>query len=375
MIDAIVVGAGPAGLAVSRELGRRGVEHTVLEAGPSPGHSWSKVYDSMRLHTGKHLSALPGKALPRSASLFVPAPEFLDYLRDYATSFDLPVRAHARVLSASRHGDGWQVEATTGAYAARSLVVATGIMSSPVVPTIPGRRLFGGTVTHSIEYLRPGPFVGRRVLVVGAGNSAGEIAPELAAAGAHVTVAIRSGANVVPLTVLGVPIQYVAWAALKLPVSARPMVVGAFRRVTRLVRGAPPFPPSRRPWLGEVPIIGFRLVDAIRSGGVRLRGGVADFTRSGVRFEDGTEDAFDDVILATGFRPALEPLGDLITRDERGFARRLDRVRSADQPDLYYVGHHYDGTGGLHNISLDAPAVAAMVARRATGLAPDAGRR
>jgi cation diffusion facilitator CzcD-associated flavoprotein CzcO len=374
MIDAVVVGAGPAGLAVSRELARRGVGHAVLEAGPAPGDSWSKVYDSLRLHTGKHLSALPGKSLPRSAPLFVPAREYLDYLREYAAGFDLPIRTGARVSSVRRDGGGWRIESTGGDYAARSLVVATGIMSSPVVPSFPGRDLFGGTVRHSIRYLRPDPFVGRRVLVVGAGNSAGEIAPELAAAGAQVTVAIRSGANVVPLTVLGLPIQYVAWAALKLPVGPRRVVVSAFGRVTRLVRGAPPFPPSRKPLLGEVPIIGFRLVDAIRSGAVRLRGGVAAFTRTGVRFEDGSEDAFDDVILATGFRAALEPLGDLVTRDERGFAKRLDRVRSADQPDLYFVGHHYDGTGGLYNISRDAPAVAAMVAGgRARGLATGAG--
>jgi hypothetical protein len=100
---------------------------------------------------------------------------------------------------------------------------------------------------------------------------------------------------------------------------------------------------------------------------------VAGFTPTGVRFQDGGEEAFDDVILATGFRPALEPLGDLVTRDDRGFAKRLDRVRSAEQPDLYFVGHHYDGTGGLHNIALDAPVVAALVESSARGLAPRAG--
>jgi cation diffusion facilitator CzcD-associated flavoprotein CzcO len=362
MIDALVIGAGPAGLAVSRELGLRGVAHTVLEAGQAPGHSWSKVYDSLRLHTGKHLSALPGMRLPRSSPMFVPAPRFLEYLRAYASSFDIPVRTDARALRAQRTPGGWHIETTVGDYAARSLVVATGIMASPYVPPFRGRERFGGTVRHSIEYLRPDPFVGRRVLVVGAGNSAGEIAPELAAAGAEVAVAIRSGANVVPLTVLGIPIQYVAWAALKLPLPARRPFVGAFRRAARLIRGEPPFPPSRKPLLDAVPIIGFALVDAIRSGAIRLHGGLERFTRTGVRFHDGAEKAFDDVILATGFRAALEPLGDLVTRDERGFAKRLDRVRSADQPDLYFVGHHYDGTGGLYNISLDAPAVAAIVA-------------
>lgn len=356
-----MIGAGPGGLAVSRELSRRGVEHTVLEAGGAAGDSWTRVYDSLRLHTGKHLSALPGRRLPPSAPLFVAAADFLTYLREYAAAFSVPLVRGARALGAVRARGSWSVETTAGSYAARSLVVATGIMSSPYVPELAGLELFRGTVRHSSEYRRPRPFAGRRVLVVGAGNSAGEIAPELADAGAEVTVAIRSGANVVPRTVLGVPIQYVAWAALKLPMPARRVVVGTFARVSRAARGAPPFPPSPRPLLGEVPIIGFRLVDRIRSGAVRLRGGVDRFTPEGVRFNDGSEESFDDVILATGFRAALDLLGPLVTRDARGFARRLDRVRSAEQPDLYFVGHHYDGTGGLHNIGLDAPRVAAHI--------------
>jgi cation diffusion facilitator CzcD-associated flavoprotein CzcO len=237
-----------------------------------------------------------------------------------------------------------------------------GIMSNPYTPRIVGREEFGGTVRHSIEYLRPDPFVGRRVLVVGAGNSSGEIVPELAHAGADVTVAIRSGANVVPLTVGGVPIQYVAWAALKLPVPVRRLVVGGFARASRAIRGAPPFPPGSGPLLGEVPIIGFKLVDAIRAGRVGLRGALDRFTPSGVRFQDGSEEPFDEVILATGFRAVLGPLGGLVTRDERGFARRRGRVVSAEQPDLYFVGHHYDGTGGLYNISVDARTVARLIA-------------
>jgi cation diffusion facilitator CzcD-associated flavoprotein CzcO len=366
MIESLVIGEGPGGLAVSRELSARGVEHAVLEAGDGPGHSWSRVHDSLRLHTGKHLSALPGRRLPRSAPLFVPAAEFLAYLREYAAAFHIPIRARERALHVLRADGRWRVETSGGSHAARSIVVATGIMSSPFSPSFPGMDTFRGTIRHSIEYQRPAPYVGRRVLVIGAGNSAGEIAPELAAAGAEVTVAIRSGANVVPLSVLGLPIQYIAWVALQLPEPARRVVVGTFARVSGWVRGVPPFPPSTRPLLGEVPIIGFELVDAIRSGQVRLRGAVGAFTRTGVRFADGAEfvdEPFDDVILATGFRAALEPLEGLVTRDARGFARRLDRVRSAEQPDLFFVGHHYDGTGGLHNIALDAPAVAAHIER------------
>lgn len=364
MIDAVVVGAGPGGLAVSRELTLRGVEHVVLERGEAPGESWAKTYDSLRLHTGKHLSALPGGPFARAVPMFVPAGAYLAYLREYASSLRLPIRTRCEVVRATRPGDRWVVETRGEVLEARALVIATGIMSNPVVPEIEGRASFAGSASHSVEYRRPGPYVGRRVLVVGAGNSAGEIAPELADAGAEVTVAIRSGANVVPLTVLGLPIQYAAWAVLQLPAAARPSIVGAFARVTRAVRGAPPFPPGRGPLLGDVPIIGFKLVDAIRSGRIRLRGGLRRFTSSGVVFEDGREEPFDDVILATGFRAALGPVQGLVTYDERGFARREGRVASAEHPDLFFVGHHYDGTGGLYNISRDAPAAASRVAVR-----------
>jgi hypothetical protein len=103
-------------------------------------------------------------------------------------------------------------------------------------------------------------------------------------------------------------------------------------------------------------------VDAIRTGRVQLRGGIERFTTAGIRFQDGTEEPFDDVIFATGFRAALGPVEALVTRDERGFALRRDRVASAEHPDLYFVGHHYDSTGGLHNIAKDAPTVAGRIA-------------
>ncbi len=361
-MDALVVGAGPAGLAVSRELSSRKVEHIVLEKGEGVGHCWSHVYDSLRLHTGKHLSHLRGRPFPRSAPIFVPAPEFLRYLQDYAAQFDLPIRDRREALTASRESGGWCVRTEAGPLYARALVIATGVMSNPIVPSFAGRGNFAGTVRHSAEYRRPDPFVDRHVLVGGAGNSAGEIAPELATAGAEVTVAIRSGANVVPLTLFGLPIQYVAWAVLKLPAPARAAVVETFGLTTRAIRGPNPFPRARGNPLENVPLMGFKLVDAIRGGAIRLRGGLENFTRDGVRFEDGSKEPFDDVILATGYRAALGPVEPLVRRDERGFALRRDRVISVDQPDLYFVGHTYDGTGGLNNIARDARAVTRRVA-------------
>jgi hypothetical protein len=118
--------------------------------------------------------------------------------------------------------------------------------------------------------------------------------------------------------------------------------------------------------LDAIPLIGFNLVDAIRDGLVEVRGGVERLTARGASFVDGkspTEEPFDVVILATGFAPALAPLGQLIRVDAKGFALRHDRVTGADHDGLYFVGHNYDATGGLFNIARDAPLVGERVAR------------
>ena len=373
--EAVIVGAGPAGLATSRELKLRGVEHVVLERGDTVAHSWVNSYDSLTLHTGKHMSGLPGMRIPRSAPLFVPRSEFILYLLDYARRFELPVRAGWNVTAAERltnDENRWLVHASTprgdAAIRCRDVIVATGIMANPRQPQIAGAREFRGLLMHSVEYRRPDGFIGQRVLVVGVGNSGGEIASEIAHAGARVTIAVRSGANVVPREILGLPIQYLAFYIRKLPRRAREAVVRLVGKIVEKRRGPPVLPRPGYGPLDAIPLIGFNLVDAIRDGLVEVRGGVDRLTARGAAFSDGktpVEEPFDVVILATGFAPALAPLGQLIRVDAKGFALRHDRVTSADHEGLYFVGHNYDATGGLFNIARDAPLVAQSVARGA----------
>jgi cation diffusion facilitator CzcD-associated flavoprotein CzcO len=359
-LQTIVIGAGPAGLATSSELKRHGVEHVVLERGRA-AESWSsRVYDSLTLHTGRHMSSLPGLPFDRGTPLFVPRQTFVDYLQRYREHFALPVEEHRIVTGIRRDGDRWIVESGGEAWTARSVVVATGIMSGPFLPALAGQARFGGAIRHSSTYRRPHEFRGRRVLVVGCGNSGGEIASELGSSGVDTTISIRSGANVVPLTLLGIPIQYHAWGLLHLPRPARALVVTAMRKIVDAVKGPPPFPRAAVSPLEAIPMIGFRLVDAIRAGKVKVRGGIESFTAAGVTFTDGSEEAFDDVILATGFRAAVGFLP--VSTDRRGFALRRDRVTSSEHPDLYFVGHNYDSTGALFNIRRDSRLVAKAIA-------------
>ncbi|MFL5672179.1 MAG: flavin-containing monooxygenase [Chloroflexota bacterium] len=366
--DVMVIGAGPAGLAVSRELRKRRVDHLVIERGEI-GQSWRRYYDGLVLHTGRHLSSLPGRPFRRSDPMFVTRDRFVRYLAEYAAALDLPVETGATVTAVRRQGDRWVLEIAGGGDSVREplrcrvLIVATGIAASPFVPDLPGREAFTGRIRHSIDYHRPEAFAGRRVLVVGAGNSGGEIAAELAAVAAPVWISIRSGVVVVPREIAGIPSQYIGMLVRRLPRAlAGPIVAAGTRRRMRSLPAS--LPRSSASPLDEVPLIGMHLPDAITAGTVVVRPGVIGFTPTTVRFVDGSEAAFDEVILATGFRAALDPLAGIVTRDARGFARRNDRVVSAEQPDLYFVGHEYDASGGIANIRHDAPLAARLVAAR-----------
>ena len=368
-IDAVVIGAGPAGLATSRALALLGVAHVVLERG-QPGHTWANLYDSLVLHTGRALSSLPELEFPRGTPQFPSRAELLLYLRRYAETFDIPVESGADVVRARHDQSGWTIETRDGSsLRAAALVVATGVAANPYVPGVPQRDRFGGRVIHSAEYRRPEPYVGRRVLVVGAGNSAGEIAAELAQAGARATVAIRSGATTVPRDIAGVPIQYLAIAVAWLPRRAQQLAAAAVGEMSSLVRGASPLPTARVGGCRAVPLIGFHLVDAVKAGRIVLRGGVDSFTPDGVRFADGAEEAFDDVILATGYRAALGFLGDAIRLDACGFGLRRGLVASADHPSLFFVGHNYDSRGALLNIARDSRRAARSVSEWLCGTA------
>ncbi len=362
--DVVIVGGGPGGLAVSQQLGVRGISNVILERGDHAGWMWGQVYDSLRLHTGKHLSSLPGMPFPAGTSLFPTRSEFAAYLESYADRFKLPLRTGAAATGLRRSNAGWTVETNATPYESLAVVVATGIMSSPVTPDFPGAGPYPGLVFHSTEYRRPDERLGRSTLVVGIGNSAAEIASELANAAMDVTLSVRSGANVIPRSIWGIPSQYFGWSMSWLPGPVQRRIVRATGLMGNLLNRKSKALPRKRHFdsCQDVPVIGRAIVDHINAGRVSVAPGVAELSRSIVRFTDGSEWSGDSIIFATGYRAAIEWMGDYGARDECGFASRRDRVRSGNHPDLYYVGHTYDGRGGLYNIRIDARRIGRLIA-------------
>jgi cation diffusion facilitator CzcD-associated flavoprotein CzcO len=354
------VGAGPAGLAAGYGLTRGGFRTTILEQGPAPGAAWQDLYDSLRLHTGKHLSALPGLGFARGTPLFPSKREFIGYLHAYADRHRLPIRFGCRVEEARWAGGRWRLETTQGALESTRLVLATGILSNPFTPRWPGLDGFRGTVMHSVGYKNPSRWIGRRVLVVGTGNSAAEIATELGRVGVTTGIAVRTGAHVVPLRLFGLPIQYWSHVIERLPRPVRELLARA-TAAAGVVRGRPVIP--RPPWspLDRPPIIGFGLPDAVRSGLVTLHPDLHAFGDQSVTFADGREEPYDTVILATGFRAAVGFLREKSRTDARGFPA-AEGVRCSDLPRCCVIGHHYAAVGALANIGRDATLLARAAA-------------
>jgi len=302
--------------------------------------------------------------MPRSYPRYASRDQVVAYLAAYAKHFGLAPRYGQRVIQAERRGGGgWRVTTQSGEdWSARALVAASGVVANPITATYPGMDQYAGTVLHSVHYRNAAPFAGQRVLVVGAGNSGAEIAVDLLEGGADVTVAIRVGVNAVPLSLLGVTIQYWALLVRHLPPSVTGVVTKVLLRRSEARLRAAGIPKSPEPILQAhgIPIIGLRLLQAARAGQIKIAGAIERFEPDGVRFADGSRQAFDAVIMATGYRPALGYLDGLVTLDARGFPSR-DVVRSLDQPALFFVGFNYGLAGTLNIIRHEAPLAARQI--------------
>ncbi|WP_111721171.1 NAD(P)/FAD-dependent oxidoreductase [Homoserinimonas sp. OAct 916] len=196
-VDTIVIGAGQAGLATGHHLAKQGISFEILEAGQRIGQSWRDRWKSLRLFTPVQYSALPGMSHSNSHSDkgYLRKDEFADYLEEYASQFELPVRLGVRVERLTRTADGFEVVTSAGSINAHNVVLATGPNALPHIPAFAATIDPSITQLHSSEYVDPASIPDGNVLVVGAGTSGAEIALELAATH-RVTLAGRPTAHI-----------------------------------------------------------------------------------------------------------------------------------------------------------------------------------
>jgi cation diffusion facilitator CzcD-associated flavoprotein CzcO len=215
--DTLVIGAGPAGLAVAACLGRAGERAIILEQGDKVGPTWRQHYDRLHLHTDKKNSQLPFVSFPKDYPRYPSRDQIIDYLETYSKSFDLDIRFNQQVKLVRRENDHWVVQTQDADYLAANLVVAAGNAHIPYLPAWDGQDLFAGEIIHSSKYKNGEKYKGQSVLVVGFGNSGGEIAIDLWEHGAKLGISVRSAVNVIPRELLGIPILSIGILQSSLP--------------------------------------------------------------------------------------------------------------------------------------------------------------
>lgn len=372
----LIVGAGPAGLAVAGSLRQRGLHATVIEQAAQAGSSWRQHYERLHLHTVKSHSALPGLPFPADAPRYVSRQGVVDYLEAYARHFAIePLfgQTATRIEPGSGGGQGvgrWRVHTAAGrTFEAQQLVLATGANREPKAPFLPGAEDFQGEVLHSHAYRRAADFAGRRVLVVGMGNTGAEIALDLAEHGVRVALSVRSPVNIVHRDVLGRPTQLSSIALARLPEPLGDALASLLRKLTvgdlsafgLRTPAASPLRQLRHD--GKTPVIDVGTLARIRAGEIRVHPGIATLTPHGVRFTDGTPLSVDVVLLATGYHPALQSLWPAVPLplDERGLPTPLHG--RCDLDGVHFVGFDIRQPGGLlRTIAQQAVRVADRVA-------------
>ena len=322
-LDVAVVGGGQAGLAAGYYLRRSGLSFAIFDAAEGPGGAWRRGWVSLRAFSPARWSSLPGRLMPGGVERYPSRDEVVSYLADYEGRYGLPVYRPVRVEGVHRAGGGLRVKAGPVRVRARAVVSATGTWEEPYVPDYPGRDLFGGEQAHSAAYRSPEPYAGKRVLVVGGGNSGAQIIAEVSKV-ADTTWVTHEEPRFLPDDVDG-----------------RVLFERATRRYRARRDGHGAGPSGAPGGLGDVVMVP-PVREARERGVLKSAGPFERFTGGGVAWPDGREGAFDAVIWCTGFRPALGHLRPLGVVGEDGRVEVEEDgagTRSAAEPRLWLVGY------------------------------------
>ena len=311
----VIVGGGQAGLAVAYYLRRAEVDFVIVDAGDGPGGAWTHAWDSLHLFSPAGYSSLPGWPMTALYSKGYPSrDETIDYLVRYERRYDLPIDRPRIINAVERAGSLLRLRCQDGnSYSAAAVVSATGTWSKPYIPDYPGAAQFTGLQLHSAHYRNPQPFAGKRVAIVGGGNSGAQILAELS------TVAET------------------IWITLTEPSFLPDEVDGRvlFERATARVRGDDSN--AIASGLGDIVMVP-PVKEARERGVLKAMRPFERLTPTGLAWQDGTARALDAVVWCTGFRPAtdhLKPLGIVATD---GRVEVLDQ-RSVDEPRLWLAGY------------------------------------
>ena len=334
-VEVAVIGGGQAALATGYYLRRAGLapgeDFVILDAARRPGGSWTRMWEGLRLFSPSSFSSLPGWMMPPwndAERGFPPRQHVVDYLSGYEERYDLtPLRPH-RVTAVTRADDDPEgrlhVSAPGIEISARVVVSATGTWDQPFWPFVPGGAAYGGRQLHTVDYRTPDELAGRRVAIVGGGNSGAQILAEVSTVADTLWVTPR-------------PPRF-----LPDDVDGRVLFAAATERVRASRQGRAH---AGAGGLGDIVMVA-SVREARDRGVLNARPLFDRFTSTRVAWDTGDEEPVDAVLWCTGFRPALRHLAPLRLRDHTGRIRTSGpaQTTAAAEPRLFLVGYG-DWTG------------------------------
>jgi cation diffusion facilitator CzcD-associated flavoprotein CzcO len=350
-----VIGAGAAGLAAVKALRDAGIEAVAYEKGDRPGGLWvrdntsglSPAYASLHFNTSKGRSQLADFPMPAHWPDYPSADAIADYLADYANEFGLMshIRFGTTVTSVEKSGAGWTVSAEVNGTEASetgrfdAVIIANGHNWDPRLPDPAYPGTFAGVQMHAHQYRTPDVFEGRKVLVVGMGNSAMDIAVDASyVADGPVLLSARHGVYIIPKYLFGRPSDATGGAIAALPWRIRQPIA---QTMLRLAVGRPEsygLPAPSGGLFQNHPTISDTILHRITHGEITARPGIERLDGERVVFTDGTSEPVDVIVWATGYRVTIPFLSERWLGRDPERLPLYKRVFHLDDPSLAFVG-------------------------------------
>lgn len=367
----LIVGAGPAGLAVAGWLSKMGLPYILLEKSDRISAAWHQHYERLCLHTVKEHSDLPHWPMPEEYPVYVPRLKMIEYWENYAREMNITPKFGQEVTNIRQENGHWAVTTATDVFTAKQVVVATGYNRAPYMPAWPGQEQFQGTLMHSCEYRNAVPFKGKRVLIIGIGNTGAELALDLYEQGAFPSISVRGPVNFIRRDVAGRPAQRTAIMLGKLPTWAYDFIARQVQKWTvgdLTPYGLPPSPYAPSEQLrrfGKVPVIDIGTIDLIKQRKVTILPDIQQFNEDSVTFVNGQTEPFEAVIACTGYRAQVEDFVENVQPllNERGHPRSLWFDDEAYRG-LYFCGFSTPLSGILRNIKMDSEQIAVHIQQK-----------
>ncbi len=369
-----IVGGGPAGLSLARACLAQGVAFDVYERHSDVGGLWdpdnpgSAVYDTAHFISSKSQSHYHDFPMPEHYPDYPSHRHILAYMRRFAFTYGLypHIQFGVGVQSADWDGHGWTVKLSSGETRQYSaLVCATGTNWHASMPDYPGT--FAGEMRHSVSYRSPSEFRGKRVLVIGGGNSGCDIACDAANMADTAFISLRRGYHFIPKHIFGVPADEFAASGPKMPMWLEQRV---FAVLLRMLTGNPARfglqTPDHRIFETH-PILNTQLLHHLAHGDIAARPDVKRFDGNVVEFADGTREEIDMVLCATGYEWKIPYVDPALFDWKSGKPDLYMNLFSRRNPALYAMGYMETNGGAYKLFDEMADLVVRTIRARADG--------